>query len=604
MRTRNLRKLVYLLVMIPVLILPFIITSKADMGLVNTIVLLIIVSLGLNISLGLCGLLNVAQAAFWGIGAYTAAILALKFGLPFVITIPAAILLASALGFLVGIVSTRIKGIYFAILTIGFGLLIQLIFYNWQSVTNGTSGLKNIPYPDFGLFQIASRQQMYFILVFFAILTIWFYVRVAKTKYGKSMIAIRNNETAAELLGVDTLREKVLSMTLSSAIGGLCGALMIYAYGFVSPSQFGFDQNLIFILILILGGSGTVFGVVLGSLILVFLPQLLEPLRFWNTTIYGVLVAVMIMVLPGGLTSLILRVPMIKRLYERYHSREDDGEDSYSPSVISSTTIQHTTEPVLKVKDLSICFGGLSALSGVNLDLVPGQVHALIGPNGAGKSTLVNCITGVNTPSGGAIDMSGKSLLGLKPHKISRLGASRTFQNLAVWNEMSALDNMLVARRGKQKKGFWPVIFGTKSAREEEQEARNMARDLLTSMDLWEERDRLIGTLPYGHQKMLEIGRALMTEPKVLLLDEPAAGLTPPEVSTLKKLIQSIKNRGVAIMIIDHNMKFVMDIAEIITVLNYGKVITTDKPEAVRENVEVIEAYLGSGLKSSIKEVR
>ena len=251
----------------------------------------------------------------------------------------------------------------------------------------------------------------------------------------------------------------------------------------------------------------------------------------------------------------------------------------------------------LSIKNASINFGGLAAMSDVSLDLVPGEVHALIGPNGAGKSTLVNCITGVYKPNSGTIELDGKSVVGLKPHKISRLGVSRTFQNLAVWIGLTSIDNLLVARDGIEKAGFWATIFNTKKAKKEQAQSLAVAKRMLVDMDLWELRDTYIGTLPYGHQKMLEIARALMANPKVLLLDEPAAGLTAPEVAILVNMIKEIKDSGVAVLLIDHNMKFVMDIADKITVLNYGKVLVSDTPEVVRAHPEVIAAYLGSGIK-------
>jgi ABC-type branched-subunit amino acid transport system ATPase component len=434
-------------------------------------------------------------------------------------------------------------------------------------------------------------------LLAFAALVTWFYTSVANSKYGKSMIAVKFNDMAAELLGVNTVKRKVLTVALSSDIAGFCGSLMAFTMGIATPTQFIFGQGVIFVLILILGGSGTVMGVGIGSLILVFLPEVLAPLRFWNTAIYGILVAVIIMVLPGGFASLLLRVPIIQKIYRVFQKKRNDDKIEDIPSILTGKSDNLSQKPVLSVKGAGINFGGLAAMSDVSLDLVPGKIHALIGPNGAGKSTLVNCITGVYKPNSGSLEIDGKSLLGLKPHKISRLGISRTFQNLAVWAGLTSIDNLLVARDGMQTAGFWSTVFNTKKAKKEQAEALAVAKRLMVSMNLWDLRDSYIGTLPYGHQKMLEIARALMTDPKVLLLDEPAAGLTAPEIAILVDLIKTIKNSGVAVLIIDHNMKFVMDIADKITVLNYGKVIASDTPEAVRANEEVISAYLGSGIK-------
>lgn len=586
----------YTVLLVPLLLIPFVIKSRADMALINNALLLYIVSVGLNVSLGLTGMSNMCQAAFWGVGAYTAAILTLKLSVPFLLAVPIATVFTSVVGMLLGLLSTRIKGIYFAILTIGFALFFSLVLTNFPALTGGTTGLRSIPHPDFIFFTLESRHQKYFLLLLAAALATWFFCRVANSKYGKSLVAVKFNNLAAELLGVDTVKRKVLAMALCSGIAGFSGALVAYTVNVVTPTQFIYGAGLTCVLILILGGSGTVLGVAIGSIALTFLPEVLEPLKFWNTAIYGILVAVIIMVLPGGLVSLLLRIPFVWKIYTIFMKKRDDSKIEDVPHILTKPETL-SDKPVLSVKGAGINFGGLAAMSDVSMDLYAGEIHALIGPNGAGKSTLVNCITGVYKPNSGTIELEGQNLVGMKSHKISRLGVSRTFQNLAVWIGLTSIDNLLVARDGTQKAGFWATIFGTKKAKAEQAEALAIAKRLLVDMDLWDLRDSYIGTLPYGHQKMLEIARALMTNPKVLLLDEPAAGLTAPEVAILVDLIKEIKESGVAVLIIDHNMKFVMDIADKITVLNYGKVLASDTPESIRSNPEVIAAYLGSGIK-------
>ena len=587
----------YAVLLVPLLLLPLAITKRADQGLVNNVLLLYIVALGLNVSLGLTGMSNMCQAAFWGVGAYTAAIMTLRFSVPFLFAVVIGTVVSALLGMLMGLLSTRIKGIYFAILTIGFALFFSLVLQNWPSVTGGGTGLKSIPKPDFFLFSVTSRRGLYYMLLAFCALATWFYTSVANSKYGKSMIAIKFNEVAAELLGVDVVRRKVLAMGLSSGLAGLSGALVGYTIGVVTPAQFIYGAGLTFILILILGGAGTVLGVGIGSVVMVFLPKVLEPMKFWNTAVYGILVAVCIMVLPGGLVSLLLRIPFVWKIYTVFMKKRDESAIEDIPAAWASRTDADPNEPVLKMEHVGIRFGGLAALDDVSMELYPGQIHALIGPNGAGKSTLVNCITGAYKPGSGTVSLEGVSLVGKKPHVISRMGVSRTFQNLAVWVGLTSIDNLLVARDGMEKAGFWATIFRTPKARREEAQALAAAKRLMVDLGVWDLRSAYIGTLPYGHQKMLEIGRALMANPKVLLLDEPAAGLTAPEVAVLVKLIRKIRESGIAVLIIDHNMKFVMDIADHVTVLNYGRVLASDTPEAVRANPQVIEAYLGSGIK-------
>lgn len=606
MPRKFIRWAIYIIGIVFLLLLPFVLKTSYLLGVANMAIIMAIASLGLNISKGYLGLFNVAHAGIWGLGAYTAGFLAVKMGCPFIVTVTAAVAVASLGGLCLGVVSLKLKGIYFTVLTIGFTIMVQMSANNWDAVTNGASGLGGIPLPDFGLFLITSRVQMYFVLLITVALVIWFCIRLEKSKYGRAMKAIQSHEIATELMGVNTFYDKTLGLVLSSAIGGLSGALLAHSQGFIAPVQFGFEQAVMFVVALVAGGLGSVPGAIMGSVLFTFLPEFTRPLRYWSTTIYGLLVMIVILIYPGGLISIIQKIPFLSWLFSKEQKlyRSFSSSSSQGSKTTSNNKVEKLTEPVLKVQNLGISFGGLTALKNINMELLPGQVHALIGPNGAGKTTLVNCITGAYQPGGGSILLSGTSILGLRPYQISRLGISRTFQNLAVWKELTVLDNLLVAKRAEQTKGFWSVIFGTKGARLEEENAIREAREHLCAMNLWEESDRKIGTIPYGHQKIFEISRALMTEPKVLLLDEPAAGLTYSEVIQLKELINQIKSQGIAILLIEHNIQLVMDIADNITVLDYGQVIASGNPDIVRNDPGVIKAYLGVENLTKKREVK
>lgn len=574
------------------LLLPWLVTSRYSMGVVNDALVTVVLVLGLNVALGYCGLISVGHAGFWAIGAYTAALLAVKLHLPFIFTLPAAVLTATAAGALVGIPTLRLRGLYLAMATIGFGLMVQLTAQNWHDLTGGSDGIGGIPAPQLGVVTLTAPAQLYYLLLIFGVVAAWFCLRIESSRFGNAMRAINSHEVAAELMGVNTFAEKVRAFSISAALAGGAGALYAHTFTYISPDQFGFEPSVVFMVMLVIGGLGTTPGAVAGALLFTLLPEWLRPLQYWYMAIFGALVMLFILVAPSGLVGLARRWlpwlfstppsssanPMAEEIeLPRLHDAAASGEGS-----------------VLTIRELSIQFGGLQALDNVNITLAPGEIHALIGPNGAGKTTLVNCITGVYAPNHGTVQMNGQKLIGLRPHQVTRLGVARTFQSLALWKDLSVLENLLIARHGWQRIGFWRTILGTHAARAEADEARERAEALLHSVALWEFRHRPVSTLPFGHQKLVELTRALMTGPRVLLLDEPAAGLTRPEVTRLIRLIQAIRDQETAVLLIDHNMELVMDIADHITVLHFGECIASGVPSVVRQDPAVVEAYLGT----------
>lgn len=594
MRVLSVRQAVASIVTASLMLLPWVITSRYSMGVVNIALITLILVLGLNIAKGYCGLISVGHAGFWGVGAYTAALLAVKLHWPFVLTLPAAVVLATAAGALVGIPALRLRGLYLAMATIGFTLMVQLTALNWHDFTGGSDGIRDIPPPSLGPLVVTTPRQLYYLLLVFAVLAVWFSLRIETSRYGWAMRAINSHEVAAELMGVDTFAEKVRAFSLSAALAGVAGALYAHGLSYISPEQFGFEPSVMFMVMLVIGGLGTVSGALGGVLMFTVLPEWLRPLHYWYMAIFGAGVMLFALLAPGGLVSLARR--WLPWLFPAPGAPDAETEAATTrvqlPRLYDPTPGEQAS--ALTVRRLSIHFGGLQALDDVDLTLVPGKIHALIGPNGAGKTTLVNCITGAYTPSRGTVQLNGRTLAGLRPHQVTRLGVARTFQNLALWKDLSILHNLLIARHGWQRVGFWPTILGTPAARAETDEAQRRAQTLLRAVGLWGLRSQPVGSLPFGHQKLVEIARALMTGPRVLLLDEPAAGLTRPEIARLMELMRVIRDQGTALLLIEHNMELVMDIADHITVLHFGQCIAAGAPEVVRRDPAVIEAYLGA----------
>ncbi|MBI1292226.1 ATP-binding cassette domain-containing protein [bacterium] len=253
------------------------------------------------------------------------------------------------------------------------------------------------------------------------------------------------------------------------------------------------------------------------------------------------------------------------------------------------------SETLLQVRDLSLAFGGLKAVDGFQLTLPKGSLQALIGPNGAGKTTIFNLLTGVYRPDSGEIRLGDRSLVGLRPFQVARAGVSRTFQNIRLFSDLTVMDNILVATQMRLRHGLFAAVFRTGHHLGEEAAAHRYAEELLEVMDLRGQASEYARNLPYGHQRRLEIARALATQPQLLLLDEPAAGMNTGEKRELETLIRDIRDRfKVTILLIEHDMSLVMNVCERITVVDHGVVIAEGEPEEIRANPRVIEAYLGT----------
>ena len=528
---------------------------------------------GLVVVLGYCGQISLAQAGFFGLGAYGVALGTVDHGLPFFVALLAGMGIATLFGLALGLASLRLGGHYLAMVTISFQQILTLVLNNWIGLTHGPDGVSHIPRPDVpGLGLNRGDHYLALCLVVLVCVT-WGIWRLKTGRLGRAMQAVRDNEIAASICGIDIFRTKVLAFGISALLGGLGGGLFAGAFAYISPDQFSFGESIVLLTMALLGGVQSPFGALLGTGLLVILPEWLRFLKQVYLAVYGAAVILIMVFLPDGLWGFVAK---------RLRRTGPPIEGAVTPLPLLGQTGVESDEQVLRIEGLAKHFGGLKALDGVDIAVRRGTVHALIGPNGSGKSTFINVTTGLYRPTAGRIYLAGRDVTGTAPHERTRAGLARTFQNIRVFRGLTVLENVMV---GAERPGNDIA----------EQPALVVERALaaLDFVGLRADANRLVGTLSYGHQRYAEIARALAGNPQVVLLDEPAAGLNMTEKHELGLLLRRLKGHGLTILIVDHDMNLVEQVADHITVLNFGRRIADGGPRDVLSHPDVIAAYLG-----------
>ena len=580
-------------------LVPLLVANTFQLRVVMLFLIYALVALGLNLLVGLVSLVSLGQAGLYALGAYTVAILATKTGAGFFPAMLGAMAVTAVAGVALAYPTVRVRGVYLAVVTIAFGLIVQNVAIDWRALTGGTLGISNVPRINLGAGPLNTRD-LYWLIAAVTFAGFVVHHNLMHSRVGRAMRAVAQSETAARALGIDPIRQRVLAFVLSSVFAGIAGGLYAYLNRYVNPDTFSFSDSIRFLLMVILGGAGTTFGPLIGAGVLTWIPNLLQAFGKWQLFAYGALLALVIFFLPKGIAGSVRDLWMRLRRGQTQVTREAGSWPRPSEAIDTILKVEARVRgPVLQTRGLTIRFGGLSAVSGVTLDIERATVHAIIGPNGAGKTTMLNALSGFYAPTEGSVTLLQHEVGGRSSDQIARSGLTRTFQNTELFADMTVEENVLIGFHARSTAGFLSTLFRLPGFHREARRQRERAALLLDYVGLSAYRDETAGNLAFGHQRRLEIARALAMSPEILLLDEPAAGLTHNEIDELIALIRDLKRLGLTVVLVEHHVDMIMAVSDHVTVLDYGEVIASGPPSAVRDDPKVIEAYFGASLTAS-----
>jgi ABC-type branched-subunit amino acid transport system ATPase component/ABC-type branched-subunit amino acid transport system permease subunit len=557
--------------------------------LLDNIGLAALVAMGLVLLTGVGGLTSFGQAAFCGFGAYTTAVLTTADGISPWLTLPASLIVSGIAAVLLGLVTVRLSGHYLPLGTIAWGLGLFYLFSKLE-LLGRNDGISAIPPLSIGSFRMIDPGTIYFAIWAAVLISALLTQNLLDSRTGRAIRALRRGHIAAEAFGVRTPRMKLLVFIYAAVLAGLSGWLYAHFQRAANPTPFGAQAGIEYLFIAVVGGAGYVWGGVLGAAIVVilkevlqsYLPMLLHGEGQLETIVFGILLVALLQLAPSGVWPWLMSLLPLKPRRKPPDTSLTLPARPHAPGAPSV---------LLELASARKQFGGVIAVNNVSFDVQAREIVALIGPNGAGKSTTFNLITGVLRATGGNISVLGKKLVDAPPQEIVKLGISRTFQHVKLVPDMSVLENVAIGAHLRGHSGALRSML--RLDRADEAKLLAEAARQIERVGLTDQIDQPAGSLSLGQQRIVEIARALCVDPMLLLLDEPAAGLRHMEKQRLAELLRQLRDGGMSVLLVEHDMGFVMNLADRVVVLDFGTKIAEGAPEAIKTDPEVIKAYLG-----------